>query len=399
MSTYFINPLGSETAPFDTIEKGANNYSNLFNALGGEFYDDVIEVVEGTIVDTTNNYMNNGGITLRSFSANTNNPTFSLTSGTDSTFLNGSEYDITLQGLSFVVNSEALLVGDRIMSVEECSFSAAFNPNKVTYALSGTSQNNSYTKNKFEGFHYGIYSPLTVSLIVNNNLFKDTKYPIKASGVNAAGHLVNNIEICNNSIYSFQPNGVGIEIENGNATFDYEFLFVLNNIIHGNSVSGTTGILFSGIENYYHLAHLDYNNIYLCTSAYSGFTSAGPHSITIDPKFVDPTNFDLSFAKNSGVKKTGVGPSSVSIVPITSFNGVIRYGIKTDIGAYATTYSNGGINLSATSNGEIIQMIGCSVNGNTINTLEIDSSGNLKLVNKYFSKDQTTQIASDVTVN
>ena len=351
MATYFINPIGSETAPYDTADAGCVSWTSLFNNVtGGDgFVDgDIVEVVQGTIVDTATNLSVDAAITMRSYALNTQKPLFSVGASSSKQYIKvggGGTPGSTFQNLSFTANFENVaqgaLIGGPDLTVEDCDFvcTAAVEGKRVE-AIHMDSGGYGVTIRRCTFLNCRaacIAGDINSSVLIENNLIIGCGTATGAPGVGAVQVQGNNgatsIKIFNNSFYDCMYRT--IVVLDSSSVDPYSDVHVKNNIIHGNNKTGVVGVFFDFSDDYL-LVDLDYNDVYGCATTYSPHALAvvGAHSLLVDPLYTTPGSSDLSLQAGSPCLNVGIGPSVDANVPTPAYNGVARAGAITDMGAY-----------------------------------------------------------------
>lgn len=156
------------------------------------------------------------------------------------------------------------------------------------------------------------------NVIINNTIVNSSGVAIKM-GVSESDTLL----IYNNTLYG---NTSGIGIFYGQAT------------IKNNIVSNSVNLGIYNNQGPWEQIDLDYNNVYGSTQAnYSiGLLSIGDHSLSVDPKFVDPLSDNFQLQESSSLIDAGLIIGDVT----KDIAGVSRpQGNAYDIGSFESNYS------------------------------------------------------------
>jgi hypothetical protein len=289
MATYYVNAAGSNTSPFDTVEKGATSIGYLAaNAPGGLLNGDIVEVVEagGTITEPGSSNIP-AGVVIRSYAGNTAKPSIQNVGGTNVQI----STDGTIQDIIFR-SSGGNTIGIRNFNMssapvfENCSFIGNGSGTAIEcWVPVGAKIRNCFISNYYVGIDV-----------------------ISFHGTGSGNHIVNN------TIYNCQNYGISYVMNSS---------YVVNNIVVG---CVTYGISLSGVSN-----TLDYNDVYNCGTPYNG-GSGGPNSILTDPLFVNTSIEIDGFKKQSGSPCVDTGATNSTypgVIPTVDYFGVAR---ATDMG-------------------------------------------------------------------
>ena len=316
-STYFVNASGSNTAPFDTPAKGASNFQSLATGVvladgvsievvnDGEIQDNIPASTTLTLKGTIRSYGTDGTDRL------TSKPTWRLryTDAASHVVLSASAKINALKMYcdSMTVSKQMIAWSDNA-EVTQCDIWTSV---AITAVFQGLVDNN-----------------ITGIKIKNNT--------IRTIGSGSIGTVMSHTlmgalagEFVCNSVY-------------GNITRFYSSFSALDSVIANNIVRAIAGANFFTSSSF-GFTYLDYNCAFGFTSPYPN-KPAGPNSLLVDPKFVDPSNGDLTLDPiTSPCINAGVGNGTQSAVPTTDIIGRDRPFIYpdhavvndgTDIGAY-----------------------------------------------------------------
>lgn len=319
MATYYVNASGTNESPYDTPAKGAINFDNLSSV--GDLSGDIVEVVYGTIDDSTSSSTPSWGASvIRSY-------------GTDGSDRTSNKPVINAGGLSaFGVGGFSaskiynLIIMDKIVRAGEIYGCVV----KATTPISD----------------YGIDMEQHSGAIALNNVILNYRAAL-ITGY-ACGSFTD-MTICNNTAYipSFESSASAFTFQamTGNCT-------ILNNIVYSDtSTTNFKGFYSTGGDT----LPLDYCLAYGCDVPFSGQFSLGDHTSIEDPAFQDVANFDVRLTSSSPAWNGGTPDGSYSgIVPGTDISGVSRpVGSAYDMGAYemqftANSFSSGTANPGET---------------------------------------------------
>jgi len=313
LATFFVNANGSNTAPYTSRATGATTVSGLI--ASGVLYDGATVCIcdGGAIVESGNVLFGNFDLTLKSDPNNTTRPIIKL----------GKDKHIYIQPTS----GARTFVCEDIEIRKDKNDAGTFSDYMLYYDSTGTDSDNvtiqrcvfsvlnNSTPGAGEYCAIGVYCDGVGAVRIRNNEIRNVKRGIVALlGTPDTG----TVYIYNNSIYNAATYSIyGQYI--GNDTIKYE---IVNNIIHGNSQSGTYGIYFVG-----HLAPFDptgwytdnRNEIYGIDSdkrrfCSTGGTPTGTNALYTDPLFAAPTT-SLQISSSSPALNSGATYTQNAEVP------------------------------------------------------------------------------------
>ena len=310
MATYFVNALSSTQ---DGLTP-ATGYHTI-NALVGVISlnpGDVIEVTDDATVMETVPTNIPAGVTIRPWSGNSIMPTITIGGiGIHGPVLKPVGNNVTIKGihgLSAPSGVEAfvdfVVPGLSGLLVEDCLLDGS---GVTLYACSACIVRN----NVF----------INISQAMHESLYMDS---------------VDNVKIINNTFYNNGPDQADI-MSLGTAS-NCTNVKISNNIFM--NATHVVGPVWSGIAiegDKMDSPSIDYNDVYGYPTPYHNCTPVpGPHTISPgqDPLFINAAMNDFSIPIGSPCYNTGIGPSADADTPTDSFNGIVRSGATSNMGAY-----------------------------------------------------------------
>ena len=321
MVTYFVNASGSNTSPFDTPAKGADNFSNLITSIGGGPYSDdtIVEVVAGSEILESGVTINNEGhdFTVRSYGnadgggkdaedidRYVHKPILKSPPGASTFYFSG--------GAGGAIFKNIRLYKDQNDGRLENWFI-----NKPEAYVAATGCEFMWRNRSTTGFppdYYrdggGIWSYWGISAI--NCIFANCKICIFMVASNLGW-----LTVVNSVFYNCADMNIRFDAGGGGSGGPY--FFVNNTFDYGgvilHNVSGTA----------------DYNNFY------HGADPFGSHVVNQDPDFINPSSGNFNLNHWSPCVNNGANPTQYSSVPVIDYDGNQRpypVGGDWDIGAY-----------------------------------------------------------------
>lgn len=333
----YVDPTGSETAPYDSIAKAAQDFFELFSQSSVGPVNPAMTIMPTDIVEVSSL---NGNISepfigevyydmveciIRSYPGNSTRPIIelgkSLAYRPDSNKISGIDFikDHASGGGPTAPNFiTTRAVGDGLEFID-CGFKII---NTVGTGFAGP------------GCLYISYSQTNLK-IINNVITENGDAAIYMGAACPSSKIINNTFCCQ---YSTVPSGLpGIYINN---TADQCVgTQIINNIIYVESNNNSYGIDISGVD----LPDQDYNCIFGVTGdEYKGVATQGANNIHADPLFVNLAGGDLKLVSNSPCLDAGAGVGIYADVPTVDYRGMARpqdlgwgnVDDGTDIGAY-----------------------------------------------------------------
>lgn len=317
MSDFYVNSIGSNTAPYDTPAKGALKLSTV---VGLENNGDTIYIVNnGDTIDDRGVIINFNipNVTLRS-TGNASDikakillgaPAGDFAIGINSVAFNFNVHDIEFyyDAVNYTTISTRIILSSAIpLSIQRCMFDSWTKSSNLYYGAVQFDDvdddcifiNNIIANSNRFGLKLGSLGGLTG---INNKIFNNTFYN---TGLEGAIHfsqvdLPNTAKIRNNAIYSLSYDGM--------------------------QAIGTDSITDS-----------NYNCIYTPSgNNYTGVISPGINDLlNTNPLYNNPNSSDFAPNNSSPCKGAGIGNAADSDIPTIDYFGASRIGgLVTDIGA------------------------------------------------------------------
>ena len=304
MTTYYLN-AGSAvpTNPYTVVGTGAHSLYDLVMGVDPiTLVDgDVIELVEGTVIDDSANYVTIPGspspsVTFQTYSGNEGRPIWNVGSMCDSLFDQPSYfrmYDIDILGFGPIFGSANSITS---VNIERCSLEADFGI--------GDPGNTRIVNNIFNSQWAGLWfwgNPSDATVEINNNVFANSiTYAI---GLNNSMDTLGNCRILNNIFYKVKGD------------------------VYSNSTDSDSSNVLIDYNCSYQITEPSFNNV---SASY-----LGSNNIFVDPLFKGPDSSDFTLDPTSPCADTGVDNAMQPSVPTEDFNGNSRpLGAHTDMGAF-----------------------------------------------------------------
>jgi len=177
MTTYFVNAAGSDTAPYDTVAKGANAVATIkaIPWLAG----DIIEVVnDGDIIEESLVIANANNITIRSYGTDgtdreTSKPTIRKNTNIDE-FYTSVQSDWKIQNILFLKNNGS---NKQFIKVNATQSDVTIEGNKLTMVGSGSGS--------ADDIYAILFGDSQTNPICRNNIYDRTEAGVKMLPVSA----------------------------------------------------------------------------------------------------------------------------------------------------------------------------------------------------------------------
>jgi len=295
---YFVNPTGTNTAPYDTAAKGATSISELIVDDGINPADNEIVNIVGDNgdIDETQTGIVYISCTVRKDPASTNKPVVNM------------NYNQAFRS----VTGRAAFVWENIIFIKDVDEGVPSAGGMLEAWLDMTDPTSIiFDANEFRWVGSQVDSP-GEGIIVNGEYgevvtIKNNIFHYLGRGITIQGRSgkIDNPKIYFNTFYNCAKHRSGIhviDVENANG------IDIKNNIIY--STPGSHSNIGIRVYNSTGTLTADYNDVYGVDTLYNTITP-GVNSLNVDPLLTDPANYDYSLGALSACRNAG---TDVSIV-------------------------------------------------------------------------------------
>jgi PKD repeat protein len=311
--SFYVNAEGSNTAPYDTPAKGAHTLKTVLDLVSKTTIIEVVssssDIVEVESAQVSLKYP----VTIRSWSGNATRPKIRLEAATTAGALSIAiplelRVHTTIEGIDFVgvitgvAAGYGILISGNLKFLRNTMTTEVDEDQAITFIyLSG-----SLTVTNIP--YGGVYSEISNSIFTGNFTTAMTLYYVPAN-------VYNNIITVSDT---FVGNTSGVYFRAAGS-------YAKNNIF----TKCTLGI---AMRNLTAAPTEQYNCFFGNTTDIGSGKAMDVTSFIQDPLFISASDFQLQ--ENSPCIGAGIGPNFDGMVPVSSYNGVVRSGATVDIGAY-----------------------------------------------------------------